>query len=451
MLCGRKSVMDPEGSHIMAGAVICVLLVALRAYFTCCETALTEISDSRVKDFEHEKGRKGILFRLLENTRRLMTAFSAQRIINSVMITLAAEAALPIDTGHPTRSLPFGAAVILIAVITASAIGDELPRRLMRGERADSFAVSCAPAVLFLVTVIKPVAYLSELIAGGIASLLGASDAEDAVTEEEILMMVDAGSETGSIDSSEREMINNVFEFHDMTVSDVMTHRTRIVGADINSEISEVVYAAINSGFSRLPVYSGSIDHIEGIIYVKDLLCLIGSGTSEGITVKNFLREAEFVPESCMCGDLFKKLTARRLQLAIAVDEYGGTAGLVTMEDLVEAIVGNIRDEYDNEDEELIRLSDGSYIISGSADAKDTMEELGFPLPDNSEYDTMGGFVTDLLGRIPEEGENPSAVYKKLTFTVLLAEDMRIVRIKAVINDDENEEKESEQNEQKKE
>ena len=151
-----------------------------------------------------------------------------------------------------------------------------------------------------------------------------------------------------------------------------------------------------------------------------------------------------------MCGDLFKKLTARKLQLAVAVDEYGGTAGLVTMEDLVEAIVGNIHDEYDNEAEELTKISDDTYTLSGTADAADIMEALDCPLPEDSEYDTMSGFITDLLGRIPEDGETPSVDYKNITFTVLLAEDMRIVRIKAVINKD-NEEKELEKDEDNKE
>lgn len=454
--------MDSDGSHIIIGSAVCVLLIALRAFFTCCETACTEISDGKVKSYEHEKGGKGTLFKLLEKPYRLMSAFSAHRIINAVLLTLALEwtflepmASGADKAGNGLNDLPTvisAAAVILIAVVIAAAFGDSLPKRIIRGARADGFAVFCAPAVRAMTAVMRPVTAVAELIAGGICAVFGAGNdaAGEAVTEEEILMMVDAGNETGSIEPSEREMINNVFEFHEMTVSDVMTHRTDIVAADIDAEISEVVYTAINSGFSRIPVYSGSIDHIEGIIYVKDLLCLIGTQSTEGVTVKSFLRDAEFVPESCMCGDLFKKLTARKLQLAVAVDEYGGTAGLVTMEDLVEAIVGNIQDEYDNEAEELTKISDDTYTLSGTADAADIMEALDCPLPEDSEYDTMSGFITDLLGRIPEDGETPSVDYKNITFTVLLAEDMRIVRIKAVINKD-NEEKELEKDEDNKE
>ncbi len=455
--------MDSDGSHIIIGGVICVALIAMRAFYTCCETACTEISDGKVKSFENEKGRKGMLYKLLEKHYKLMSAFSAHRILNAVMLTLALEWTFIESFMRMRRadvqengalyafdwySAAYTAAIIFVAVIAAVSLGDGLPRRLIRGSKAEKFAVATVPAVNLLYGVMKPFTLLSDLISGGISRLLGleSSDDGDSVTEEEILFMVDAGNETGSIESSEREMINNVFEFHDMTVSDVMTHRTDMVAVDIDAEISEVVYTAINSGFSRIPVYRESVDRIEGIIYVKDLLCLIGTPSADGVTVKSFLRDAEFVPESCMCDDLFKKLTARKLQLAVVVDEYGGTAGLVTMEDLVEAIVGNIQDEYDNEAEEITRISEDVYTISGNADAANTMETLGCPLPEDCQYDTMSGFVTDLLGHIPEDGENPSVAYRNIVFTVLLSEDMRIVKIKAVINR-ENEEKESDNDE----
>ncbi len=436
--------MDSDGSHIIPCIVICVILIALRAFFTCCETACTEIGDGKVKSYENEKGGKGVLFKLLSKPAELMAAFSAHRILNAAALTAAAEFALRSPLGNSINGV-FGAyspaaaeiIIILCTVLAADTFGVSVPKKLMGG--ADRFAEACAPFVRLMCILMKPVTAVSGAVASAAAAALGKDGASsaDAVTEEEILLMVDAGNETGSIESSEREMINNVFEFHELTVSDVMTHRTDMIAVDVSAEVSEVVYAAINSGFSRIPVYSESIDHIEGIIYVKDLLCLIGTESSGQMTVKSFLRDAEFVPESCMCGDLFKKFTAGKLQMAVVVDEYGGTAGLVTMEDLVEAIVGNIQDEYDNEAEELTKISDDTYTISGTADPADIMEALGSHLPEDSGYDTMSGFITDLLEHIPEDGETPSVSYKNITFTVLLTEDRRIVRIKAVIKDKE--------------
>lgn len=447
--------MDSDGSHIILsyGLISACLLLAARIFFTCCEAACTEISDAKVKSYENDKGNKGRLFRRLEKPSALINAFAAHRLLNAFLIAFDETLFVFPFMRYYFHSEGIGAvavtiAAVLISIIIIEALGDILPRRLMRGDKADSFAVFCIPAVELLCFVMRPITAVSEGISRFAALIFGQNGeaADETVTEEEILLMVDAGNETGSIESSEREMINNVFEFHEMIVSEVMTHRTDITAVNIDAEISEVVVTAINSGFSRIPVYSDSIDHIEGMIYVKDLLCLISTKSAEGITVRSFLRDAEYVPEACPCDELFKRFTENKLQLAVVVDEYGGTAGLVTMEDLVEAIVGNIQDEYDNESEDMARISDNVFMISGTADAADIMEELGCPLPRDSEYDTMSGFITDLLGNIPDDGETPSVSYENITFTVLVAEDMRIEKLKAVINTNEKTEKENEQN-----
>lgn len=428
-----------ESDGTTAGAAVCTALLLARIFFSCCERACTEISDNKVRSFEGQGGRKGLLARLLDSPASLRSAFAAHRLVNTLLFAFA------LDRGFIRRvlsadALPgerylVAAAIAFAGVLLLYSLGDMLPGRFIRGNRAERAAEVLAPAAAFLKGLMFPVTALSGLVSGCIAGLIGADGrpGEEAVTEEEILMMVDAGNETGAIESSEKEMINNVFEFHDMTVSDVMTHRTDMVAVSAEAEITEVVYAAMNSGFSRIPVYRESTDHIEGIIYVKDLLCLIGTGSAGSASVKDFLREAEFVPESCMCGELFHKMTAGHFQMAVAVDEYGGTAGIVTMEDLVEAIVGSIQDEYDNETEDISRISEDTYAINGSADPGDVMEILGCPLPEDSDYDTMSGFVTDLLGAIPEDGETPRVQYKNILFTVLLAEDMCIVRLKAQV------------------
>ncbi|MGN0666080.1 MAG: hemolysin family protein [Huintestinicola sp.] len=446
--------MDSDGSHILTGSAIIAVLILLRAFYSACEAAVTEISDAKVHSYENESGSKKLLFDLLSSPMRLHTAFSAARITGVILISYLSVYLYHVPltgffTGLFGVKLAAEAAsfvtVILAAVLIISILGDNLPKNAAVNLLGDSFAVRCAPAVKLLMIFTAPVIALTDGITALLSKLfrISGNESGDSVTEEEIRFMVDAGNETGSIESSEREMINNVFEFHELTVSDVMTHRTDIIAVSTDTEINEVVYTAINSGFSRIPVYEGSIDNIEGILYVKDLLCLIGTQSSEGMTVRSFMRDAEYVPESCMCGDLFKKLTAEKLQLAVAVDEYGGTAGLVTMEDLVEAIVGNIQDEYDHETEDLTQISENTYTVKGTAAPSDVMDKLGLTLPEGSDYDTMSGFLTDLLGKIPEDGETPSCTYRNAVFTVLLAEDMRIERIKVVINQEPNREKES--------
>ncbi|MCM1524566.1 MAG: hemolysin family protein [Ruminococcus sp.] len=457
--------MDSDGSHIFSIIFAVLALVFIRAFYACCEAAFDDLGDARVKSFENETGGCGIVFRLKSRDSALTAAFSAHRIINAALIMFLLEKPVYLringaaaDMGIPLHgTYPYilgAAAAALIAALISEIFGRSFPLRLLRCGDTEKFAVDFAWTAGLLYIVMRPFTAVTEFVSSCLAAAFGAEGADlaDKVTEEEILMMVDAGNETGSIESSERDMINNVFEFHELTVSDVMTHRTDISAVSIDAEISEAVYTAINSGFSRIPVFSGSIDHIEGIIYVKDLLCLIGTHTSEGMSVKSFMRDVEYVPESCMCDELLKKLTARRIQLAVAVDEYGGTAGLVTMEDLLEAIVGNIMDEYDNETEEIAKISDDTYIISGTADPSEVEEALGISFTGEGEetrYDTMSGFMTDMLGRIPVDGEMPEVSCPCADFTVLVAEDMRIVRIKAVIKK-ENKEKELKKDEENK-
>lgn len=251
-------------------------------------------------------------------------------------------------------------------------------------------------------------------------------------TEDEIKQLLVEDDE-GEIELSQREMINNIFEFDDTNAGDIMTHRTDMVVVDDEAKIIDVAHAAIEKGVSRIPVYHEDLDDILGIIYVKDLLKFVGREIGEEESIKNFIREPLYVPESIPCGRLFERMTETRIQLAIVVDEYGGTAGLVTLEDILEELVGDIADEYDVEEESVKKLDDGSYIFDGMTDIEEVEETLGVKLPEG-DYDTLAGFVISLLGFLPSESDiNAKAEYENMTFTVLSVEDRRIEKIKAEI------------------
>ena len=279
----------------------------------------------------------------------------------------------------------------------------------------------------------RPAERLSEAVTRGVLRLMGVKNAgaDDVVTEEEILMMVDAVNETGALEESQAEMISNIFEFDDIEIGEVMTHRTEMSAIEENAPIREAVELAIESGFSRIPVYRESIDDICGVIYAKDLLTLVFHETAEDRTVKDFMREVLFAPESQKCGELFKELTEEKIQMAVAVDEYGGTAGVVTLEDLIETIVGKIQDEYDDDPDEITRIGDGVYEIEGNAEYEEVMEARGKVPDEDSPFETIGAMVIELLGRIPEDGEKPSVEWENVRFTVTEAEDGRIMKIKA--------------------
>ena len=260
----------------------------------------------------------------------------------------------------------------------------------------------------------------------------------DFVTEEEIRMLVDEGNEHGTIEELEMKMINNIFDFDDRDVSQVMTHRTELSAVEINSSLDEVVNIAIESGYSRLPVYDGDIDTICGIIYAKDLIKYVHR--PQDFHIADNLRKPICVPESSTCSDVFALLQREKTQIAIVVDEYGGTYGIVTMEDLLESIVGSIQDEYDNEEVTVTQIEEGVYLLDGSTSISDAELLLDFYVPDDSEADTLGGFVTELLGGVPQMPTDPrTAVFSHITFSVVSSDERKINKIRAVIEKEEKE------------
>ena len=252
---------------------------------------------------------------------------------------------------------------------------------------------------------------------------------ENSTTEEEIKQLVD--DDNGELEMSQREMINKVFEFDDTTAGDIMTHRTDIIAVEDDKNIMDVVKAAIDEGFSRIPIFHEDLDNILGIIYVKDLLKFVGCEISKDEDIKAYIREPLYVPETIPCGRLFEKMTDTRIQLAIVVDEYCGTAGLVTIEDIIEELVGDIEDEYDEEDESIQKLDENTYIFEGVTDIEDVENALGISFPEG-DYDTLAGFVISRLGFVPTQNDIDAVVdYSGVVFTVLEVEDRRIEKIKA--------------------
>lgn len=253
------------------------------------------------------------------------------------------------------------------------------------------------------------------------------------ITEEDIMQMVDVGNESGVIESEQRDYIDRIFRFDDRSIEDVMTHRKEVVAIDAEMSIEEVVELARNEQYSRMPVYEDNIDHIIGIINVKDLLGLIGCTNISGFHVRHFLRDAMFVSETAKCDDVLTEMSKKKMQMAIVVDEYGGTTGIVCMEDILEQLVGEIQDEYDDEEQDVRKISENTYVIDGNANPEDTLPILGLELPEDDEAGTMSSFVVERLGYVPKPSDMPYVEWNHVRFTVLRMEDNWISRIKAEI------------------
>lgn len=260
---------------------------------------------------------------------------------------------------------------------------------------------------------------------------------KESSTEEEIKQLVEDDKQVGELETNQREMINNIFEFDDLNAGDIMTHRTDVDAVELDDSIENAVKISMEHGRSRIPVYNEDLDDICGIIYVKDLLKFVGSKITADDKIADYIRKPLFVPETLPCGKLFAQMTETRIMLAIVVDEYGGTAGIVTMEDVLESIVGNIRDEYDDEEEEPVtQIDEKTFTFDGMTDIDDVEKVLGVNLPDG-DYDTLAGFVINLLGYLPTgKQDNEIVSFENLTFTVLEVDERRIEKIKVEKNEE---------------
>ncbi len=264
-----------------------------------------------------------------------------------------------------------------------------------------------------------------------IEKIFGSKTQEEKVqeAEEEILTLAKEGSEKGVIGSSTRSIIENIFDFDDTAVSEIMTHRTDMVAVEDTDPLSDVVKTAIESGFSRIPLYHETPDTIIGVIYVKDLLRFVTEEIPQDFSLKSIARKVIFVPKQKNCSELLTEMLKEKTQFAIVVDEYGGTEGILTMEDLFEDILGkSIQDEYDNEEEEIRSLGDNRFTVEGSTTVGDVENLVGEELSD-SDCDTIAGFFLQKLGRFPKEGETPSIEVSGLKITALKTEDRRVLSL----------------------
>ena len=429
--------MDDIGRYIW-GTVVIILLILIAMFFAAVGTAVASLSGSQLKRLSEEEGdeKAGALFRIKQNQFgfSLFTGAATLLSIGTVLalgIFLYAAPVQLLFSGLSQRAAELIVLIILLFLLTI--ICYLLPKKLVsyRAESFGYFALSplkILGPVFYVIT--WPVMQLTRLIVR-ICGFDPNAEAEN-ISEEEIRLLVDAGNEKGTIETSEREMINNVFEFDDRTVDEVMTHRTEICAVSKDDTVEEVLHTAIEEGFSRIPVYDNGIDDIVGVIYAKDLLVLAGCTDLEERPLTSYIHEVIYVPESTRCRMLFRQFKATKRHMAVVVDEYGGTAGIATMEDLLESIVGQIQDEYDSEEEEISRLKDGSYSFDGSVSIDKVEEILHADLDaDDDDADTLGGLIINLLGRIPEDEERPSITVDGILFTVTRIEERRVARITA--------------------
>lgn len=441
----------------MSQIIVLAILILINAFFAATEIAFISLNDAKIEKQAKEGNKKAkqIKKMLREPSKFLATIQIGITLAGFLSSAFAADAFADDLAPMLQNLMPLGLAawrnisIILITIILSYfslIFGELVPKRLaMRNSEKIAFGTIGIIRAISIIT--APFVKLLTASTNGVSKLFGISGTdEETVTEEEIRMMVDVGEEKGSIKEEERELINNVFEFNDKVVSEIMIHRKDIYAIDINSDIDNILKELDEYKYSRIPVYEENIDNIVGMLFIKDLLANVNK--KEKVKIAKIIREPYFVSENKPIDELFRDLQKNKHQLAIVLDEYGGTAGLVTMEDIIEELVGNIFDEYDEEEKEFEKIDDNTFLISGSVSIHDLRKILGVEIPEG-EYDTLSGYLIELLGRIPSDDEKPVIETKRVTYKIEDYEEKRILWVKACRNnveednDDENDEEDS--------
>jgi len=396
-------------SDLYLNLFILIMLLLGSAFFSSSETALMAMNIAKIRQLEETEDKKDI-DRLKDIVKNKLNDFLVTILLGNNIVNIAATA---ITTQLVGRLVGGGQGIVLATFImtTLILVFGEISPKSYAAQNAEKVALKTSRILQFLSTVFKPVLWIFTAISHIIIRIAGGEmqGVTAIVTEEEIMSLVDVGEEEGVVKHQEREMIEGVFEIDESDVSDVMIPRIDIVAVEDDINLKEVIDVVIDKGHSRIPVYKESVDNIIGVVYAKDLLKLAKStnGDLEHLSIKDILHEAYYIPEGKKLSKLLKELQIKKVHMAIVLDEYGGTEGLVTIEDILEEIVGEIFDEFDFEEKKVDKIGDNKYIIKGDLDLEEIEDffDIEFSEDDKEDYDSIGGFIFNTLDRVPKNGD----------------------------------------------
>ena len=441
----------------MGQTVIDLLIVAffvlVNAFFSGTEMAVISLNDAKIRKLaeEGDKNARKVV-RFIDHPATFLATIQVGVTLAGFLSSafaansFASKLAGVIDP-NGAHSWVEAVCTVVITIVLAYfslVLGELVPKRVAQ-KYPEKWAYMAASIVRGFGFITKPFVKFLTASTNAVLFLLKIDPNEDdkEVTEEEIRMMVDVGSESGNIEETEKDMIENIFEFNDKEVSEIMTHRKKLVSLPDDVSFDEAMKIARNERYTRIPIYHDTIDDIVGILHIKDLLGL----KEEEFDINKLMREPLVVHDTRKISSLFNEMKTCGMQLAVVIDEYGGTMGICTIEDMLEEIVGNITDEFDDEEQSIIKNKNGDYVVAGDttlSDLEDVLEDVTDIKLDDEEYDTIAGLVIQLLDRVPEEKEHPTVKYKNLDIRVLDVQENWISKVLIhinPINDDVDEEK----------
>ena len=391
--------MDLSGDTVVIRLVLVVVCLVLSAFFSSSETALTTVNLIRIRNLA-DNGDKAAAWVL--KARRDQSKMLGAILIGNNVVNLSASSMLTVLVTDVFGSQAVGAATGVLTLLVLL-FGEITPKTIATLE-AEKNALRFARVICLLMTILTPVIFVVNLLSGGVLRLLGVDPNKptDSITEDELRTIVEVGHEKGVIESEEKEMINNVFDLGDSVARDIMVPRIDMSFVDVEASYEELMEIFRRDHYTRLPVYEDNTDNVIGIINMKDLILLEDRAA---FSVRDYLRQPLFTFESKKLSELMIEMRKTSNNIVIVLDEYGATAGLITLEDILEEIVGDIRDEFDaDEEDELKEISKGEYLADGSMNLDDINDRLGLELV-SEDFDSLGGFMIDRLEHLPAEGE----------------------------------------------
>ena len=434
--------MDPEPMSLVSQFILILVLTLLNAFFASAEMAIVSVNRNRIKMLADDGNKKAsLLVDLLEEPNKFLSTIQVGITLAGFFSSASAATGISEVIGASLSQLgiPYAQSISLVVITIILSyftlvFGELVPKRIAL-QKSEQMAMLSVRPIVFVFKFAKPFVKLLSLSTNVLLRVIGMSDTdlEEKVSREEIKSLVDAGEEYGVINQIEKEMINSIFDFDDKLAKEVMTPRTEVYMINIKLPLS--IEELLEENYSRIPVYEGDMDNIIGVLYLKDFLHEAYQVGFENVNLKKLLHRPYFVPECKNIDQLFKELQKSKKHLAVLIDEYGGFSGIVTIEDLIEEVMGDINDEYDDDDPVIRKIDNDTYIVNGLISIKELNDKLHLNLDEETEdYDTLGGFLINQIDYIPSETEECMVEYENLLFKVQCVKDKRIETVKIHMN-----------------
>lgn len=413
--------------------LLLVVLIMLSGFFSASETALTSFRSIHLEKFEDGKNHKKVelLKKWLTNPNEMLTGLLVgNNIVNISASSIATVVTINLLGGTSSSSI----AIATIGMTIIILIFGEITPKIIAKNQSVKIAGIVVTIIYYFALILKPIIKILMMISKFIGRLLGIEIRDEGlmITEEDIISFVNVGEAEGIIEEEEKEMIHSIVGFGETTAKEVMTPRTSMFALEGERTLNEVWDEIIEKGFSRIPVYEDTIDNIIGVLYLKDVLGIIKDGKTD-TPIKNFIRSGYFVPETKSIIEILQEFRSMKVHIALVLDEYGGIVGIVTIEDLIEEITGEIRDEYDTEEEELIhKIDENSYEVDGMIDIETLDKELAIGLPESEDYESLGGLIVTEMGRVAVVGDE--IMIDNVRLKVLEVDKMRVSKVLIELN-----------------